>query len=244
MKKILIIFFCMSLIYSCDILTDVLSDQQILSNESLSEQDVAKGLKEALNQGVSKAIQNASKTNGFYKNKEIFIPFPEEAQKVKQVCESAGLSNQVVLFEEKLNRAAEIASKEAKDIFIDAIQAMTIQDAISILKSNDNAATDYLKKTSSNRLYSRFYPIVKNTTDNIQLANYWTPLVSKYNTVTSLTGGDKVDTDLNNYVTNKTIDGIFLMVAKEESNIRKNPSARINDILKEVFGSSLNPYNN
>lgn len=243
MKKILYIVLVSVLFWSCEILTEVLETSGE-SAPALTEREIAQGLKEALNVGINNTVDVVSVANGFYKNNEIKIPFPEEAIRVKEVCESVGLRNQVVKFEEKLNNAAELASKGAIDVFQDAIRQMTIRDAMSILQAKDNAATDYFKRTSSNKLYDTFYPVVKNATDEIMLAQYWAPLVNKYNTVTSITGGQQVDTDLNNYVTNKAIDGLFIMLAKEEAKIRKDPVARVSDILKKVFGSSLNPYNN
>jgi hypothetical protein len=243
MKKIFFIVIVSVLFWSCEILTEVLETTGD-SSPALTEKEVAHGLKEALNVGIKNTVSIVSVTKGFYNNAEIKIPFPEEAIRVKEVCESVGLRNQVIKFEEKLNNAAEIASKGAVDVFQDAIRQMTIRDAMSILKGNDNAATNYFRRTSSNKLYETFYPVVKNATDEIMLAQYWTPLVNKYNTVTTITGGQQVDTDLNNYVTNKAIDGLFIMLAKEEAKIRKDPVARVSDILKKVFGSSLNPYNN
>lgn len=246
MKKLLVILLSLVMFYSCDILMQSLETLDTTSGTSqgLSQQQVAKGLKNALEVGIENAVNLVGVTNGFYKNAEIKIPFPEEAIKVKEVCESVGLGNQVIQFEEKLNRAAEQAAKGATGVFKEAITQMTISDAISILKGGDNAATEYLKKTTSDKLYQKFYPVVVDATEKIMLAQYWTPLVEKYNKVTLLTGGEQVNTDLNAYVTNKALDGLYLMVAKEELKIRKDPVARVTDILKEVFGSSLNPYNN
>ncbi len=244
MKKSIVIIFVICF-YACDVMKDVAGEVESIRFEGhpLTEREVAEGLKEALNVGITNAVNIVSVKNGFYKNPEIFIPFPQEAIKIKEVCERTGMSEQVKQFEEKLNNAAELASKNAKDVFVDAIRQMTINDAMSILKGRDNEATEYLKRTSSDKLYSKFYPVVKNATDQIMLAQYWTPLVDKYNKVSILTGAEKVDADLNNYVTEKAIQGLFIMVAKEETNIRKNPVARINDILKRVFGSPLNPHN-
>lgn len=246
MKKLLVILLSLVMFYSCDILMQSLETLDTASGTSqgLSQQQVAKGLKNALEVGIENAVNLVGVTNGFYKNAEIKIPFPEEAIKVKEVCESVGLGNQVIQFEEKLNRAAEQAARGATAVFKEAITQMTISDAISILKGGDNAATEYLKKTTSDKLYQKFYPVVVDATEKIMLAKYWTPLVEKYNKVTLLTGGEQVDTDLNAYVTDKALDGLYLMVAKEELKIRKDPVARVTDILKEVFGSSLNPYNN
>jgi len=246
MKKLALFLPVFFIFFSCDVLLATLEglDTGTSASQGLTQEQVAKGLKNALEVGITNAVNVVSVTNGFYKNSEIMIPFPEEAIKVKEVCESVGLKNQVVKFEEKLNRAAEEAAKGATDVFIVAIKQMTISDAIAILQGGDDAATAYLKKTTSTTLYNKFYPVVVEATEKIMLAQYWTPLVEKYNTVTMLTGGEQVDTDLNAYVTNKALDGLYLMVAKEELKIRKDPIARVTDILKEVFGSSLNPYNN
>ncbi len=244
-KKVFLLLPVFFMFFSCDILMQTLEeiDTGAGTSQGLTQQQVASGLKNALEVGITNAVDLVSVTNGFYKNAEIKIPFPEEAIKVKEVCESVGLGNQVTKFEEKLNRAAELAAKGATDVFVTAIKQMTISDAISILKGGDDAATAYLKKTTSTKLYQKFYPVVVDATEQIMLAKYWTPLVEKYNKVTLLTGGEQVDTDLNAYVTNKALDGLYLMVAKEELKIRKDPIARVTDILKEVFGSSLNPYN-
>ena len=229
--------------YSCDVLMGVLGSLETTDTKTLTQAEVAAGLKEALTVGIGNVVNVVSITNGYYKNSEIKIPFPEEAIKVKEFCEKAGLKNQVTQFEEKLNRAAEEAAKTSKEVFVEAIKQMTISDAISILKGNDDAATQYLKKTTSDKLYQKFYPIVVNATEKIKLAQYWTPLVEKYNAAMLITGGEKVNTDLNAYVTNKALDGLYLMVAKEEKKIRVDPVARVTDILKNIFGSALNPHN-
>lgn len=244
MKKIIAILSVVVLLSSCDVLLDALGDLDSGGGTTqLTQAEVAKGLKEALTVGIGNAVNVVAVTDGFYKNSEIKIPFPEEAIKVKEFCINAGLKNQVTQFEEKLNRAAEEAAKGSKDVFIAAITQMTISDAITILKGGDDAATQYLKKTTSTTLYNKFYPVVVSATDKIMLAKYWTPLVEKYNTAMTITGGEKVNTDLNAYVTNKALDGLYLMVAKEEKKIRVDPIARVSDILVKVFGSTLNPHN-
>lgn len=244
MKKIIAILSIVVLLSSCDVLLDVLGDLDTGGGTTqLTQAEVAQGLKEALTVGIGNVVNVVAVTDGFYKNSEIRIPFPEEAIKVKEFCINAGLRNQVTQFEEKLNRAAEEAAKGSKDVFIAAITQMTISDAITILKGGDDAATQYLKKTTSTTLYNKFYPVVVSATDKIMLAKYWTPLVEKYNTAMTITGGEKVNTDLNAYVTNKALDGLYLMVAKEEKKIRVDPVARVTDILVKVFGSTLNPHN-
>lgn len=245
MKKIVVLLSVMVLFYSCDVLLDALGtlDDGGGTTKELTQAQVASGLKEALTVGIGNAVSLTGQTNGYYRNAEIKIPFPDEAIKVKEFCIKAGLTTQVTQFEEKLNRAAEDAAKGSKEIFVTAITQMTISDAISILKNGDGAATAYLKKTTSQKLYTKFYPVVVSSTDKIMLAKYWTPLVDKYNAAMLVTGGQKVETDLNAYVTNKALDGLYLMVAKEENKIRVDPVARISDILKQVFGSALNPRN-
>lgn len=197
MKKLLIILLSLSMFYSCDILMQSLEtiDTASSTSQGLSQQQVAKGLKNALEVGIGNAVNLVGVTNGFYKNAEIKIPFPEEAIKVKEVCQSVGLGNQVIQFEEKLNRAAEQAARGATVVFKEAITQMTISDAIGILKGGDGAATEYLKRTTSNKLYQKFYPVVVDATEKIMLAKYWTPLVEKYNKVTLITGGEQVNTD-------------------------------------------------
>ena len=245
MKKTIAILSIIILFVSCDVFTGVLGERDTSGSgpKQLTQAEVSQGLKEALNVGVGKAVNMVSATNGFYNNPQIKIPFPEEAVKVKEFCINAGLKNQVTQFEEKLNRAAEDASKGAIEVFVNSIKQMSISDAISILQGKENAATEYFKRTSSKQLYDKFYPVVSASTDKIMLAKYWTPLVDKYNTAMMITGGQKVETDLNAYVTNKALDGLFLMLAKEEKNIRVDPIARVTDILTKVFGSDLNPYN-
>ncbi|NLB86652.1 MAG: DUF4197 domain-containing protein, partial [Bacteroidales bacterium] len=231
MKKTIAILSIIILFVSCDVLTGVLGEMETSGTgpKQLTQAEVSQGLKEALNVGVGKAVNMVSATNGFYNNPQIKIPFPEEAVKVKEFCINAGLKNQVTQFEEKLNRAAEDASKGAIEVFVNSIKQMSISDAISILQGKENAATEYFKRTSSKQLYDKFYPVVSASTDKIMLAKYWTPLVDKYNTAMMITGGQKVETDLNAYVTNKALDGLFLMLAKEEKNIRVDPIARVTD---------------
>lgn len=212
---------------------DVLSGDQ----GSLSTGEVASGLKEALVKGTNYAVDFSGVKDGFYKNPKLFIPFPAEAEKVKEAALKLGLDSQVNKFEETLNRAAEQAVKEAKPIFVNAITSMTVEDAFGLLKGGDNAATDYLRRKTSAELFSKFEPKVKDAVNQVELTKYWNPLANAYNTATKFTGGDKVEPDLTEYVTNRSIDGLFKLIADEEKNIRENPGARATDLLKKVFGS-------
>lgn len=203
------------------------------SGNNLSNDEVIKGLREALTVGTNNATALVSKTDGFYKNPSIKIPFPQDAIRVKEVCESIGMKSQVDKFVLTLNRAAEEASKEAAPIFINAIKSMSISDGFSILKGADNAATKYLQDKTYSELKQKFKPIVKNALQKVEITKYWSPLITTYN---KTPGVQKMNPDLEEYVTNKALDGLFKMIEQEELKIRKDPAARITDLLKKVFG--------
>ena len=201
---------------------------------SLSNEEVIRGLKEALTIGAKNAASNASKMNGYYLNKLIKIPFPPEANKVKDAAIKLGLNSQVEDFVKTLNHAAEEAAKEAAPIFVDAIKSLTVKDGFEILKGPDNAATKYLQGKTTQSLKNKFKPVVTRATNKVQLTKYWNPVASGYN---SLPFVQKVNPDLNEYVTNQAIKGLFTLIAGEERKIRKDPSARVTDLLRKVFGS-------
>ncbi|MFN6038456.1 MAG: DUF4197 domain-containing protein [Bacteroidota bacterium] len=203
----------------------------------LTNDEIVSGLKEALRVGANNAGATSSKLDGFYKNTELFIPFPEEAIKVKNKLKDVGFENKINEFEMSLNRAAEKACEQAAPIFVNAVTNMSIQDALGILKGGDTAATSFLRKTTSNPLKEKFKPVVKDAIDKVQVTKYWEPLITKYNQLTLLTGGEKINPDLNEYVTQRALSGLFKLVASEEKKIRKDPVARVTDILKKVFGS-------
>ena len=207
------------------------------SQGSLSTSEVTSGLKEALVRGTDYAVNFSGVKDGFYKNPRLFIPFPAEAAKVKETALKLGLSSQVNKFEETLNRAAEQAVIEAKPIFVNAITSMTVEDAFGLLRGGDNAATDYLRRKTSAALFNKFQPKVAQAVNKVELTKYWNPLANAYNTATQFTGGETVDPDLTEYVTNRSIDGLFKLIADEEKQIRENPAARVTDLLKKVFGS-------
>lgn len=204
---------------------------------SLTTNEVASGLKEALVKGTGYAVDFSGVKDGFYKNPRLFIPFPAEAEKVKETALKLGLSSQVNKFEETLNRAAEQAVQEAKPIFVNAITSMSIEDAFGLLKGGDSAATEYLRRKTSAELFNKFEPKVSQAINQVELTKYWNPLANAYNTATQYTGGETVDPDLTEYITNRTIDGLFKLIADEEKQIRENPAARVTELLKKVFGS-------
>lgn len=203
--------------------------------QAISSDEVAKGLIEALQIGAKNSTEKASAVDGFYKNADIFIPFPQEAMKVKSTLEKAGMKKQTTEFELSINRAAEEASKKALPIILDAIKGITFSDAMSILNGNKTAATNYLKEKTTSNLKIAFKPIVKEAISKVQVTKYWGNVANAYNKLTVLSGGKKVNPDLESYITEKAIDGLFILIAKEEEKIRSNPAARVTDLLKKIF---------
>jgi hypothetical protein len=196
--------------------------------------EVAEGLKEALIKGISTGSDLVSQVDGYFKNPEIKIPFPPDVKRVEDKLRQIGLGGEVDKFVMTLNRGAEDAAKEAKPIFITAIRSMTIQDAWAILRGENDAATQYLKRTTSAQLKEKFKPVIQNSLNKVNATKYYRDIVTRYNQVTPL---QKVNPDLDDYATDKAIEGLFLMIAKEEKNIRENPVARTTDLLKKVFGA-------
>jgi hypothetical protein len=246
MKKIIIpIGICASLILSsCDVLNDV-AEVIVDGSESgettpaLTNGEVIQGLKEALNVGIKNSVDLTSVTDGFLGNADIRLPFPEDAIRVKEKALEWGLDGQVEKFETTLNRAAEEATKEALPIFKDAILGMSISDGFTILNGGDGAATKFLKDNTTAQLVEAFSPKVEAAIAKVKLTEYWEPIATKYNAFANLplTNAEPVNTNLNEYVTERAIAGLFHMVEKEENKIRKDPLARVTDILQKVFGS-------
>lgn len=238
MKKIVLFAFTLSLI-ACDpqTLNSVLNTLPSASTTpALSNQEVIEGLKEALKVGTTNAVSFTSKTDGFLQNPKIRIPFPPEAEKVRVWAMNNGLKTQVEKFETNLNRTAEKAAGEATNIFVDAIMGMSIQDGFTILKGDSVAATSFLRKNTEANLREKFSPIIDQKIDEVNLTSYWEPISKAYNTAMTFSGGEKVNTDLKAYVLQKSLDGLFVYVAAEESKIRKDPAARVSAILVKVFG--------
>lgn len=200
--------------------------------QEVTTTEVGQGLKEALTVGISKGAQQASQVDGYYKNPKLRIPFPQDVQRVEQRLRQIGLGSEVDKFILSLNRGAEKAAAEAKPVFITAIRNMTIQDAWNILKGQDDAATQYLIRTTSGELRNRFQPIVAQSLKDVEATRYYSDLVNTYN---KIPGVQKVNPDLESYATDKAIDGLFLLVADEEKNIRENPVARTTELLRRVF---------
>lgn len=244
MKKIILITgISVFSLTSCDVMNDVadtlLNDGNSSgsSTSALTNGEVISGLKEALNVGIGNSVNLTSVTDGFLKNNEIRLPFPPDALKVKEKAIELGLQGQVDKFETTLNRAAEEATKEALPIFKNAILGMSISDGFSILNGGEGAATKFLKEKTTAQLTETFAPKVKSAIEKVKLTELWNPIISRYNTAMTFTGGNKINPDLNKFVTEKAINGLFVMVEKEENKIRKDPAARVTSILQKVFGS-------
>ena len=203
-------------------------------NNGLTEKDAADGIKEALVNGTGESVKQVSVLNGYWGNPEIKIPFPAEAKEMESKLRTIGMGKKVDEFNESMNRAAEKAACEAKSIFLTAIKEMTVRDAVNIVKGTDNAATMYLKNNTSPQLIDKFQPIIKTSLDNVNATRYWSDLITIYNKIPMV---KKMNPDLPQYVTQKAIDGLFIMIAKEELKIRKDPVARTSELLKKVFGN-------
>jgi len=203
-------------------------------SNGLTEKDAADGIKEALVNGTGESVKLVSIVDGYWGNPEIKIPFPSEAKEMESKLRTIGMGKKVDEFNVSMNRAAEKAANEAKTIFIAAIKVMTVKDAVNIVKGQNNAATMYLKNTTSPELKDKFQPIIKTSLDNVNATKYWSDLITAYNKIPLV---KKINPDLPGYVTGKAIDGLFIMIAKEELKIRKDPLARTSELLKKVFGT-------
>ncbi|MEN9002275.1 MAG: DUF4197 domain-containing protein [Flavobacteriales bacterium] len=242
MKKIIILSIAFATVLSCDVAKQVAGEILLppasTGGTSLTNTEVIGGLKQALNVAINNSSSLASKLDGFNGNSLIKLPFPQDAIAVKEFLDDKGiLQNQIATFETTLNRAAEDASATAAPIFLNAIKTMSIADGCAILKGGKGAATNFLKEKTTADLVAAFAPIAKNSIEKVELTKYWSPLVSKYNLSTILTGKPKVNENLDQYVTTKAIDGLFVLMATEENKIRTDPVARVTDVLKKVFGS-------
>lgn len=236
MKKVVLLSFILGACTTAQInqtLGEVNKALGTPTNTTPTTEEVGGGLKEALINGISKGSDLVSITDGYFKNPEIKIPFPPDVKKVEDKLRQLGFGNKVDDFVMTLNRGAEEAAKEAKPIFISAIKQMTIQDAWALLKGEPDAATQYLKRTTTPQLREKFSPVVQVALDKVSATKYYGDVINTYNKIPFV---EKVNPDLNAYATDKAIEGLFVMVAKEEKNIRENPVARTTDLLKKVFG--------
>ena len=231
MRKIILLLLATTIFSGCAELQQVV-DQLPQGTVGLSQLDIANGLKEALDNGIDKQVTKLTATDGFFKNEDVKILLPQELQVVDTKLRQIGLSSLADEGLKVLNRAAEDAVKEATPIFVSAVKNMTFTDAKNILMGNNVAATTYLETSTSNALYAKFNPVIKNSFSKVGADKVWTNIITKYN---SLPLVKKVNPDLTDYTTNKAMEGVFKMIAVEEQNIRTNLNSRSSDLLKRVF---------
>ncbi|EGK70795.1 Putative exported protein [Methyloversatilis universalis FAM5] len=205
-----------------------------ISLSDLSDKDAGGGLKEALSQGASKAVALLGKQDGFLKNPKVKIPMPDGLRQAEKLMRTFGMKKQADELITSMNRAAEAAVPEAKELLVGAVKDMSVEDAKKILTGGETSGTEYFKGKTSAQLKERFKPIVQKAMDKVGLAKTYEKFASKgaqYGVIS------KEDADLDNYVTQKTLDGLFTMVAEEEKAIRKNPVGAAGDLAKKVFGA-------
>ncbi|MDR6761634.1 hypothetical protein J2Y38_001843 [Flavobacterium sp. 2755] len=233
MKKIFLLAITFSLT-SCAQVQQTLNQLPQISSQipGVGGVDIASGLKEALNKGITQQVSKLTAVDGFYKNEAVKILMPEELQKVDATLRKIGLGSLADEGIKVLNRAAEDAVKEATPIFVSAVKNMSFTDAKNILLGNDSAATSYLQGTTSTALYGKFNPVIKSSFAKVGADVVWTKIINKYNTIPLV---KKVNPDLTDYTTNQALAGVFKMIAVEEKDIRNNISARTTPLLKSVF---------
>lgn len=213
---------------------DSLSQEKSQIGAGLSEDSIISGLKEALQIGVGKAIDYSSKADGYLANPQIKIPMPEKIKNVADMLGNIGLQKPVDNFVLSMNRAAEAASPQAKEILLSAVQNMTFDDAKNVLNGGDTAATDYLREKTYNDISGAFKPIVSDTVNQVGVTSAYKEMMGRFSDIPFASAQSL---DLDSYVTDKAISGLFVMLAEEEKNIRTNPQARATDLLKQVFGN-------
>jgi hypothetical protein len=228
LRKLIIGIFIFNLT-ACAELQQVVNQ---LPQGTLGNDEIASGLRQALDFGIDKQVSKLTQTDGFFKNELVKIVLPDELKKVDKTLRDVGLGNLADEGLKVLNRAAEDAVKEATPIFVDAVKGITFTDAKNILLGSDNAATQYLTSKTETALYAKFNPVIKNSFSKVGADKIWSQLITKYNAL-PLTAD--VNPDLTDYVTNEALEGVYTMIALEEKDIRTNFSSRTTDLLKKVF---------
>lgn len=231
--KILLAIAIFVLLTGCETAQQVLNGMNT-GTPALSTAEIASGLKEALRIGTQNGTGKLSAADGFFSNAAVKILMPEEAKKVESTLRSIGLGSLVDKAVLSMNRAAEDAAKSATPIFVDAIKKMTITDALGILKGGDYAATNYFKDKTTVSLTNAFRPVIEKALTKVDATKYWNDVFTAYNKFAA----KPVNTDLAGYVTERSLAGIFYEVGQEELKIRKDPAARVSELLKKVFGSN------
>ncbi|MEJ1223521.1 DUF4197 domain-containing protein [Sediminicola sp. 1XM1-17] len=229
-KKILLITVIFQLV-ACAELQQVV-DQFPQGTYGIGNEEIANGLREALDKGIERQVSKLTKEDGYYRNELVKILLPEELQKVDRTLRDVGLGSLADEGLKVLNRAAEEAVGEATPIFINAVKGITFTDAKNILLGNDDAATLYLKNTTQTELYNKFNPIIKNSFQRVGADKIWSNIITRYN---NLPLTNNVNPDLTDYVTQEALSGVYTMIAVEEKEIRTNVSSRTTALLRKIF---------
>ena len=230
---LLLLFYHNNSFAQIDLLKDFSKNTDVVFNKkNISNNEIYSGLNEALVISIKNSCNKASKAGGFLENDKIRIYFPKEIIRVKTSCNKIGLSHLVVKFEGKLNKTAEQISLYASEIILESVNDLKFTDAIAILNGPENALTKYLRDDSYNNLYNAFYPQTLRAISNTGIQKLFDNIIKKYNKIPLV---KKVDFDLSNYITVKTIDGIFFLISEEEKKIRNNPKARTTELLQKIF---------
>lgn len=205
-----------------------------LSLADLSQSDASGGLKDALTQGAKVAVQQLSKPGGFSNNPDVRIELPGNLGKAAKTMKMMGMGAQVDQLEASMNKAAEAAVPQAQALLVDSVKKMTVQDAKSILAGSDDSATQYLNKTSREQIRAKFLPIVKQATEQVGLAKQYNSFAGQ---AASFGVIDAKSANIENYVTEQALDGLFAMIAEQEASIRENPAGAATSLAKKVFGA-------
>ncbi len=229
MKRILIAVIFSSLFYGCDVIS------QLPQSTGVTESEAGQGIREALSQGLVKAVLHLNREDGFFKDALYKILLPPDAKKIENTLRDIGLGSIVDKAILQINRGAEDAAAFAKPIFVDAIKSMTLSDAIGLVRNGDTSATHFFREKTSDALSSAFLPVIKSSLDKVQATKYYGDIVTRYNNFP--TTFKKINPDLPGFVTGKAINALFDLVAQEERNIRQNIAARTTEILRKVFGN-------
>lgn len=230
MKKIIPFLLVVLTLSSCDVIKQL----PTTTGTGISENEAGQGIKEALSQGISKAVLQLNKTDGFFKNAFYKILLPPDAKKIENTLRDLGLNSMVDKAILQINRGAEDAAGHAQPIFTEAIRNMTLQDAIGLVRNGDTSATHFFREKTTDKLIAAFLPVIKSSLDKVEATKYYGDLVKKYNDFP--TTFKKLNPDLPGFVTQKATEALFDLVAKEELNIRNNFAARTTELLKKVFG--------
>jgi hypothetical protein len=219
-----------TLFNSCDIISKLPT-----GGTGITEGEAGEGIKEALGQGLVKAVLQLNKPDGFFKDAFYKILMPPDAKKIENTLRDLGMGNMVDKAILQINRAAEDAAGFAKPIFVDAIKSMTLSDAIGLVRNGDTSATHFFREKTTDKLITAFLPVIKSSLDKLNATKYYSDVVNTYNNFP--TTFKKINPDLPGFVTGKATDALFDLVAKEELNIRQNIAARTTDLLRKVFGA-------